>query len=423
MKPLDLHGYIGYTVDGVMQIKNGYGFRIKFRYADGKVSVQQKSGFKTQREAKDAREKTIGDIEKGEYVVYPRILVKDSLMEWFEQEIMSKTDSNNTYTTYGNIIYNYIIPEFGNRRVCDLSGTNIVNYIALVAETSESEAALCKTVFNTFLNYAKKKKIIAKNPMKGLIIKVYSKEGDQFHQRTIDEKKVLNEQQMGVLIDNAKDTPIYIMVLFAVLMGLRISEIIGLKYSDVDFNEQTLTIKRQLGRIAGMNKEDCPPKMLTKQERKTKTDSGVRTIIIPDLVFEEILRLKKQYEKNRNRRKREFRDWDYIVCSTYGMPRSRQYHTNYYKELLKASSLPIIRWHDLRHTNCTFLIKHDGNPKAVSKNMGHKHEKITLGTYTDKDEIVLDETDALESFISEVIPEAPGENDNSDFAIDVSEYI
>ena len=44
-------------------------------------------------------------------------------------------------------------------------------------------------------------------------------------------------------------------------------------------------------------------------------------------------------------------------------------------------------------------------------------------TYTDKDEIVLDETDALESFISEVIPEAPGENDNSDFAIDVSEYI
>ena len=77
----------------------------------------------------------------------------------------------------------------------------------------------------------------------------------------------------------------------------------------------------------------------------------------------------------------------------------------------------------MRHTNCTFLIKHDGNPNAVSKNMGHKHEKITLGTYTDKDEIVLDETDALERFISEVIPEAPGENDNSDFAIDVSEYI
>jgi integrase len=163
--------------------------------------------------------------------------------------------------------------------------------------------------------------------------------------------------------------------------------------------------------------------MLTKQERKTKTDSGVRTIIIPDLVYEEILRLRKQYERNRNRRKREFRDLDYIVCSTYGMPRGRQSHTKYYKELLNKSSLPVIRWHDLRHTNCTFLIKHDSNPKAVSKGMGHKHVWITLDTYTDKDEIILDETNALESFIAQVIPEKIEVTDNSDYEIDVSEYV
>ncbi|WP_199663788.1 hypothetical protein [Dorea sp. AM13-35] len=60
--------------------------------------------------------------------------------------------------------------------------------------------------------------------------------------------------------------------------------------------------------------EDCAPKMLTKQEIKTKTPAGVRELPISDYVFKAILEERKTYEKNRRRRSKEFRDWNYICC-------------------------------------------------------------------------------------------------------------
>ena len=125
------------------------------------------------------------------------------------------------------------------------------------------------------------------------------------------------------MIEASKETPIHMQILFAVLMGLRRSEINGLKYSDVDYIHRTLRVERQLGKKPNSKAEDCAPKMLTKQEIKTKTPAGVRELPIPDYVFEAILEERKTYEKNRRRRPKEFRDWNYICCSTYGNPRSK----------------------------------------------------------------------------------------------------
>ena len=72
-----------------------------------------------------------------------------------------------------------------------------------------------------------------------------------------------------------------------------------------------------------------------------------------------------------------------------------------------------IRWHDLRATYCTILLKNDFNPKAVSKLMGHAKEIITIDVYGDKQEIIEDCLEVLEPFIDEVIPEEEEEFDLS----------
>lgn len=79
-----------------------------------------------------------------------------------------------------------------------------------------------------------------------------------------------------------------------------------------------------------------------------------------------------------------FFDGNYICCSTYGKPRSKDFHWKYFKQLLQENDLPDIRWHDLRATYCTILLKNDFNPKAVSKMMGHAKEIITIDVYGDK---------------------------------------
>ena len=213
-------------------------------------------------------------------------------------------------------------------------------------------------------------------------------------------------------------------VLFAFCMGLRRSEIIGVKYSDVDYINRTLTVQRQLGKISNTKKEDFKKKTYTKQEIGLKTESSYRTIPIPDYVFDAILEQKKIYEKNRNRRKREFQDLGYICCSTYGRPRSKDFHWKYFKKLLEETGLPDIHWHNLRSSLCTILLKNNYSPKAVSKLLGHSKEIITIDVYGDMQEIIEDCLEELQPFIDDVLPSAlKDELIDDDTVIDVSDYI
>ncbi|MGN1139589.1 MAG: site-specific integrase, partial [Oliverpabstia sp.] len=141
-----------------------------------------------------------------------------------------------------------------------------------------------------------------------------------------------------------------------------------------------------------------------KQEVGLKTQSSYRVLPIPDYVFEAILEQRKIYEKNRSRRGLQFQDTNYICCSNYGRPRSKDFHWKYYKQILKENNLPDIRWHDLRSTFCTLLLKNDFNPKAVSKLMGHAKELITMDVYGDNKGIIADCVDEIQPFIDEVIP-------------------
>ncbi len=243
---------------------------------------------------------------------------------------------------------------------------------------------------------------------------------NSYHTRTIKESHTLNLNQIIVLIDASRGTGIYLQVLFAVLMGLRRSEINGLQYSDIDFVRQKLHISRQLGRAANCDETDFTPKTKTKQEIKLKTQSSDRVLDIPDFVFEEILKAREQYEKNRSRRSKSFQDLNYICCSSYGRPRSMQYHFNPFKEILKNNGLPDIRWHDLRHSYATLLLKNEFNLKAISKILGHAKEIVTADIYINNQEIIADGTGELKDYMEEVIPEKSREFNEKEKVFDYS---
>ena len=127
---------------------------------------------------------------------------------------------------------------------------------------------------------------------------------------------------------------------------------------------------------------------------------------IPDFVFEAILEQRRIYEKNRRRRKREFRDLDYICCSTYGNPRSKSYHQKYYKELLESQGLPDIHFHQLRNTYTTILLKNDFSINGISHMLGHSKEIISADIYGGTQEIIEDCLYAIEPFIEAVMPKS-----------------
>lgn len=148
-----------------------------------------------------------------------------------------------------------------------------------------------------------------------------------------------------------------------------------------------ITLKYQDGKKAQQQKSGF----------KLKTLSSKRELPIPDYVFEAILEERKLYEKRRNRRKKQFQDLDYICCSSYGRPRSRDFHWKHYKKLLKA----------------------------VSKLMGHAKEVITVDVQGYKANIIPDEIPGLLEYMYEVLPEEAEGNTDAFFdnVADTSDYI
>lgn len=212
---------------------------------------------------------------------------------------------------------------------------------------------------------------------------------------------------VSYLIKVAKDTRIYLYILFALLMGLRKSEISGIKYTDIDYENRTLKIERQLGRSLEVDENEIAPKTRTKQEIDVKTPASNRVEKIPNFLFSEILEERKKYEKNRSRRQHGrwvFQDMDYICCSSYGRPRSTTYIYTHYKKLIEEAGLPYIRFHDLRHTYTTLLMKNDINQKAIAASLGHSKSIITFDVYTDKQALIEGGVEEIDAFIDEVHP-------------------
>ena len=423
---LTLSQYVDWEVKKVMPIKGKYGYRVILKYMDGSERPQQKSGFSTEKEANVARDKTLGELFSGKYVVYSNVKVKEFMEFWVEEDIQNRVGSSETYATYSNIVYNHVIPGLGSKKMADVNRGDIQKFYNEKAEYSESVARLVKTVMNVSMGYAVDKKVIAENPAIGINLpkKVAKK---QYHTRNIDTKKTLTMEQILVLLEASKETPIHMQVLFNVLMGLRRKEINGVKYSDVDYINRTLKVQRQLGKKIKTKKEDFAPKTYTKQEVRLKTPSSYRDLPIPDYVFEAILEQRKIYERNRSRRTTVFDDSGYICCSVTGKPRSKDFHWTHYKKLLEENNLPDIRWHDLRSTFCTILLKNDFNPTAVSKLMGHAKELITMDVYGDKRRIIADCVDELQPFIDEVMPDLDEDEmiatENLDVMISVEDYL
>lgn len=430
MLNLELQNYIDWRVKSVIKLKdrNNYAYRVILLYSDGTEHIRQYSGFTTKKEAAEARKITIGELANGSYVVNDNIKVKEFLDYWLEYDIRRRAQSSNTYDSYSGIVRNHINPALGNKKLTEINKGDVQRLYKDSAVYSKSVVRQVKTVMNVSFDYAVSRRLISANPANGVSMP-RTVESRPYHTRNIDTEKTLNMEQVLTLLEASRDTPIHMQVLFNVLMGLRRQEINAVKYSDVDYVNRTLTVGKQLGKELDLEPGSTDDGPKTKRELPLKTPSSYRVLPIPDYVFEAILEERKKYERWRSRRQSIFHDDGYICCSSYsGKPRSKDFHWRHYKELLKKTGLPDIRWHDLRSTYCTLLLKKDFNPKAVTKLMGHSKELITMDVYGDNANIIPEEIPELLSYMDEVMPkkEAVGEDnvkDVSDIAVDIDEFL
>ncbi len=247
--------YIDYKIYNVTKIKNKYGFRILLTLDDNTERTVQHSGFDKKDIAEKERCKVIGKLENKTYVVYTNVTVKTYLEYWYEYDAPKRLNSYGSFLAYRNGIFNHIIPRIGKLKLLQLTPGIIEKLYKDVYEYSPNVCSIVQTIMSTSLQDAETNKFIPTNVALGVKIpktdeeiekEATTEKTDTYHTLLIDERKTFTIEQVVTIIKESINTPIYLHVLFATLMGLRKSEINGIKYSDIDFVHRKLYLERQL---------------------------------------------------------------------------------------------------------------------------------------------------------------------------------
>lgn len=378
-------------------INGTYAIRFTITFSDGSTMEKQSGGWKTEMAAKRQKEFIISQLHQHEYVALS-VSVKNFFDYWLYYHMVDvEKIAYGTFVSYRNIIYNYLIPKIGNKKLNKITKNNL----SIVLESFQSDALLkmAYSVLGSSFKYAKSKNLIAYNIAKPAIkasrVKRAKKRADEEAATILPEpqrckkRNALNAQQIIQLLYAAKtDYPdIYLPLLLACTTGCRISELIALKYSDVDYKMKELSITVQLGRT--VKDSDCVKENFKlKQETTPKSSAGVRKIPLPYFVIAEIVLAQKRDELFQKSHP-DFCNMGYIWHQKNGLPHARQDYAKPFralKEQLNISSDFV--WHDLRHCYATLMKNNGANLKKLVTVMGHFGMMMTDVYIDDNSEIV-----------------------------------
>ncbi|MEH7457383.1 site-specific integrase [Bacillus sp. JJ1127] len=326
----------------------------------GKRKQKWFSGYNKKKEAEADLQKKLVEIQEGSYIEPTKMTVREFFNQYLEARKINLRET--TYYNYRKHINNHIIPKLGNIQMQKLKGIDLERFYSYLSETMKPVTVRSiHQIVRTALAYAVRHEIVKKN-----VADVVSPPVAGADAKTVN---TWTEEEVLRFLDHAKESRYYIAYLLAITCGMRKGEILGLQWKDIDFERRTLSVNRSLSHI-------------TKEFHEPKTASGKRLIVLPDIVLQALKEHFERILKEKERYGSEYKDYDLVCPTSNGNPCNFRSLTQLWKKLIKKSEVPDIRFHDLRHTHATIMLKQGIHPKIVSERLGHKRVGITLDTYS-----------------------------------------
>ena len=198
------------------------------------------------------------------------------------------------------------------------------------------------------MDFAVAQKIISENPCKAVALpKVEHKE-----------MQTIPAEQLQAFLKEAKTTGVYEMYYIELATGLRRGELLGLKWTDIDWKNGIIKVRRSIARVNGEI-----------VEAPLKTKNSYRAVTISQQAIE-VLKVQKAKTND-----------TYVFPSPNGGPISPDSGNNMLKRVLARAGIPKVRFHDLRHTFATIALQNGVNIKTVSGMLGHFSAGFTLDAY------------------------------------------
>lgn len=274
------------------------------------------------------------------------------------------TVKESTYTRYHRSVTKYLLPQFKGQSMSKIDQQYF---------TGTTERLLkCGGVRKEPLSSKTVSDIIC---ILKMIIK-YADENDfphpslnglKYPQKEIKSAKILTEDSRKSIehqLVNSEDTT-SLGVIFALFTGVRIGELCGLKWDDIDFSQQTVTIRRTVERIA-----DLSPNAKAKTKvviTEPKTAASCRVIPLPVFLMQYLNRYKQSPDC-------------YLLTGSKKHTEPHQFYVRY-QNFLSANGLDKTTFHALRHTFATNCVENGFDVKSLSEILGHANVTTTLSVY------------------------------------------
>ena len=269
-----------------------------------------------------------------------------------------------SYADYRRVIDKHIVPVLGHIQLQKLTPQHIQSFYAKELKAGLSARTVNKyhALLHKALDNAVRWNLVARN-----VCDVVTKPRE-----TKYEIQPLTEEQARKLLDTVRGNVLEGIITIALTTGMRRGELLGLKWEDIDFKGKNIVVRRSVTYVNKVGVVELEP----------KTQKSRRKIMLPDFAIEVL----KQHQTRLQERKAQlgsaWQESGYVFCNGRGGFLQEKQLYDMYKRLLKRAGLPNIRFHDLRHSAATIMIKMGVNPKVVQEVLGHSNINITLNIYT-----------------------------------------
>ncbi|WP_413515832.1 tyrosine-type recombinase/integrase [Carnobacterium maltaromaticum] len=345
-------------------------YRIDLAYISGDRKQIERYAGKTKDEALQTLRNAIKEYEtSGDVMALSDISVTDYFNFWFDKYVMVNLKKN-TQSNYRNILDKHIFPSIGMYKLKAIKPGTLQDLL-----TEKYEAGYAKQTLAIIKGVLNKAFTMAVFPYQYLSIdptryvKVPKYDIKEWKDR--GDLKIISIEDFKKLVSAVpKSDPFYLPMMISFQTGLRRSEVCGLKWTDIDFEENTLTVERiMLGTENGKYDLGTP-----------KTKSSYRTIMLGDSIIKILKSSKKRQIENKLFYGSNYFDGNFICTKENGQPvtpNSIKYNVEKVRKLTGVD----FNFHSFRHTHATMLLENNAKPKAIQTRLGHSRIATTMDTY------------------------------------------
>lgn len=278
-----------------------------------------------------------------------------------------------TYASYHNVITNHVAPYFEEKglRLKELLPIHIQDYYQYELEENG-------VTTNTVLHYHANIRKALKHALKNDLINTNPADKIERPKKNDFVGSFYNKQETNILFEKVKGELIELAVILAAFYGLRRSEVVGLKWTAINFENKTISIRHTVTPVYFEGKEH----IIEKDRAKNKPSR--RTLPLVPAFEDLLLRIRELQALNKlicaNSYCTDYEE--YVYLDKLGQRIKPGYITQNFTRTLKKNGLRHIRYHDLRHSCASLLLANGVSMKEIQEWLGHSNYSTTANIYS-----------------------------------------